>query len=259
MRAAGTPILRDVQLRIDAGEHVAVVGRSGAGKSSLAAVLLGLYRPSRGAVYVDGEPLVGAWLDRVRAHTAWVDPEVRLWSERLLDNLRYGSSQWHREPMAQVLEEAGLLGVLGRLERGLQTHLGEGGALVSGGEGQRVRFGRALLRGPAQLAVLDEAFRGLDRATRRALLLNARRHWRAATLLYVTHDLDHTVDFDRVLVVEDGRIVEDGAPGALLSRSSRYRALMEADARLRLECWGDGRWRRLTVREGIVSQEPRPC
>src|SRR5581483_7356064 len=98
-------------------------------------------------------------------------------------------------------EEADLDEVLARLPTGLQTRLGEGGALLSGGEGQRVRFGRAVVRGDARLVILDEAFRGLERPRRRALLERARARWRGATLLCITHDVEDTLTFDRVLVV----------------------------------------------------------
>src|SRR5439155_19621964 len=130
--------------------------------------------------------------------------------------------------MAQAIEAADLHGVLERLPDGLQTPLGEGGALVSGGEGQRVRFGRALLRPGVRLAILDEPFRGLDREKRRTLLARARDAWRGATLLCITHDVGETLGFERVVVVEGGRVVEDAAPAELAARAgSRYRALLD--------------------------------
>ncbi|MEM9492873.1 MAG: ABC transporter permease, partial [Myxococcota bacterium] len=145
--------------------------------------------------------------------------------------------------------------VIERLPDGMQTQLGEGGGLVSGGEGQRVRLGRALMREPARLAILDEPFRGLDRARRRELLASARDHWRTATLLCVTHDVGETRDFDRVLVIADGRIVEDGQPDELYSRAdSRYRRLVDADAALARGVWGTG-WRHLWLDRGVLREQ----
>jgi ATP-binding cassette subfamily B protein len=132
----------------------------------------------------------------------------------------------------------------------LQAQLGEGGALVSGGEGQRVRFGRALLKSGIRLALLDEPFRGLDRETRGAFLSQARRHWRDATLLAITHDVSESESFDRVLVLEGGRLVEEGPPAELLERDgSRYRRLIEVERKL-ARLWSDGSWRSFRLENG---------
>jgi ATP-binding cassette subfamily B protein len=160
------------------------------------------------------------------------------------------------------LEDAALRQLLENLQDGLQTELGESGALVSGGEGQRVRFGRALLRPGVQLALLDEPFRGLDRSTRRRLLARARAHWQDATLLCVTHDLSETLTFPRVLVIDGGKIVQDGAPKDLaLQTDSRYRALVEAEEALRQGLWSSPAWRQLRLEHGQLSEfpaRPRP-
>jgi ATP-binding cassette subfamily B protein len=110
----------------------------------------------------------------------------------------------------------------------MDTALGEGGGLVSGGEGQRVRLVRALLRPGVQLVILDEPFRGLDFQQRRELLHRSRQLWSGATLLSISHDIAETMTFPRVLVIEAGRIVEDGSPTALAQqKDSRFHAMME--------------------------------
>jgi ATP-binding cassette subfamily B protein len=144
--------------------------------------------------------------------------------------------------------------VLERLPDGLQTVLGEGGGLVSGGEGQRVRLGRSILRPGVRLVVLDEAFRGLDRNRRGTLLLQAREHWAKATLIFISHDVAETQAFDRILVMEQGRIVEDGSPVRLRAQASRYRALLEAERRVRDELWADAEWRRLWLENGELEE-----
>lgn len=250
----GHPVLTDVALDIAAGEHVAIVGRSGAGKSTLVGTLLGWHRGS-GELLVDGRALTGAHLAALRAVTAWVDPSVRLWNQSLLANVQYGN----RAALGDVgvaLRAADLLDLIERLPDGLQSRLGEAGGSLSGGEGQRVRHARALLRQGVRLVLLDEPFRGLDHGQRAAFLARARAHWRHATLLCVTHDLAETRSFDRVLVVEGGRVAEDGAPAALCARpGSRYAALLAEDQRVRDEVWGDPTWRRLHVRDGHVGEE----
>jgi ATP-binding cassette subfamily B protein len=247
-------VLREVSLSIGAGEHVAVIGVSGAGKSSLLGLLLGWHTPAAGGIMVDGVTLDALTLERLRRGTAWVDPAVALWNQSLADNLGYASADGAVSRFGPAIDAARLRGVVQKLPRGLQTLLGEGGGLLSGGEGQRVRLARALLMEAPRLVLLDEPFRGLDRSQRAALLGEARAWWRASTLLCVTHDVGETQGFDRVLVVEGGRVVEDGSPQVLLSSESRYRALLEAERRLAEQVWGGGPWRRLRVEGGRVVE-----
>jgi ATP-binding cassette subfamily B protein len=160
--------------------------------------------------------------------------------------------------MEEVLAQADLFDVLERMPSGLQTKLGEGGGLVSGGEGQRVRLGRAMQRPEARLVILDESFRGLDRAKRRDLLVKARQLWHGSTLIYITHDMSQTQDFERVIILEDGRIVEDGSPSDLLAAAdSQYGDLMRADKAVHQELWSAENWRRQVMVGGRLS-EPEP-
>jgi ATP-binding cassette subfamily B protein len=251
--AAGHTILRDLDLQIEAGTHVAVVGASGAGKSSMLGLLLGWHRPASGQILVDGVPLDAARRAALRGETAWVDPAVHLWNRSLLENAQYGT-EGRGAPFESILEAADLYELLRKLPDGLQTPLGEGGALVSGGEGQRVRLARALGRRDARLVLLDEPFRGLDRASRHELIGRACTWWSQATMLCVTHDIDETRSFDRVIVIDEGRIVEAGAPAELAAEEgSRYAAMLREEEELRDVTWGDATWRRLRMDKGILS------
>jgi ATP-binding cassette subfamily B protein len=253
--ASGHPILNEIDLTIEAGTQLAIVGPSGAGKSSLVGILLGWLQPSRGTVRIDGGPLD---FERLRRATAWVDPGVQLWNRSLFENLRYGAPP-EASPVQEAIAGAMLRGVLESLPQGLQTKLGEGGGLLSGGEGQRVRLGRAIARRDARLVILDEPFRGLDREKRRELLARARQLWRGATLLCITHDMAETKSFDRVVVVEGGRVVEQGPPQELAARSeSRYAQLLAAEERTRSGLWSGALWRRIRIHSGqIVEELPR--
>jgi len=254
VHAAGHTILEEINLKIAPGDHVAIVGASGAGKSSLLGLLLGWYRPAEGSLLVDGTALEGVHLDHLRKDTAWIDPAVQLWNRSLFFNLCYGNPEG--VPTANLLEQSELRQLLEKLPDGLQTELGESGGLVSGGEGQRVRFGRALMRHGVRLALLDEPFRGLDRYQRRELLARARRHWEGTTLLCVTHDVGETLGFSRALVVENGRIVEDGNPADLARQTdSRYRALLEAEESVREGSWSSGHWRHLRLEDGRLIEK----
>jgi ABC-type bacteriocin/lantibiotic exporter with double-glycine peptidase domain len=253
--AGGHTILSDVDLEVPAGQHVAIVGASGAGKSSLVGLLLGWHRASQGEVRVDGELLEGRVLDRLRRATAWVDPGVQLWNRSLYANLLYGSQNGPAQALSRVIEEADLRRLLEGMPEGLQTTLGESGALVSGGEGQRIRLARALARGGTRLVILDEPFRGVDRDRRQVLLERARAWWSDATMLYITHDVGQTFGFDRVLVIEDGRVAEDGPPAALMAREgSRLRALVESEEAVRTGLWAGSHWRRLRLEGGLLEE-----
>jgi ABC-type bacteriocin/lantibiotic exporter with double-glycine peptidase domain len=253
VQIAGHSLVHDIDLEVAAGEELAVVGVSGSGKSTLVGVLLGWQTATSGQVLIDGEPLRGSRLDRLRAATAWVDPGVYLWNRTLLDNLTFGLEEPGGARVGSALETADLHSVLGRLPDGLQTALGEGGGLVSGGEGQRVRLGRALLRPNPRLVILDEAFRGLERDSRLALLRRVRQQWKGATLLCITHDVQDALEFPRVLVMRDGTIVEDGVPADLAADpSSAYCALMAFAQTVHRRYWWDAGWRRVRMEGGAL-------
>ena len=254
VQAAGRQVLQGIDLNVPAGAHVAIVGASGAGKSTLVGLLLGWQTPAAGQVLVDGLPLDPLAAAALRRSVAWVDPAVQLWNRTLLQNLHYGNPR--EAPLAAgfAVAAASLQELVEKLPNGLQTSLGEGGALVSGGEGQRVRLGRALLRSDVRLVVLDEPFRGLDRDARAALLSFVREHWRDATLLCISHDVGETRAFDRVLVVDEGAIVEDGNPNVLAASDSRFRRMLESENDVRTRLWASPVWRRVNVVDGRVIE-----
>jgi ATP-binding cassette subfamily B protein len=253
--AAGATLLDAVDLHVAPGEHVAIVGRSGAGKSTLVSLLLGWHHAASGELRVDGHRLDGTRLAALRSATAWVDPAIALWNETLIDNLLYGSGSGALERVGAGLRDAELLELVANLPAGLQTALGEGGGLLSGGEGQRVRLGRALLREAVRLVVLDEPLRGLDRARRAALITRVRALWPDATLLCVTHDIEETLDFPRVLVVEAGAIVQDGPPRELADDAAgAYATMLAREREVHAQLWRRPDWRRLEIHEGRVRE-----
>ncbi len=246
-------ILRNIDLDISAGEHIAIVGPSGSGKSSLVGTLLGWHTPVAGKVLIDSRKLVHSTLVTLREETAWVDPSVQLRNESLNENIVYGSNQ--NTVNRGCITAAGLQKIIAGLPDGAAGRLGEGGGLVSGGEGQRVRLARALQRNNVRLAILDEPFRGLDRESRQELLVTARKAWSKATLLYISHDLSESLQFDRVLVVEDGQIREDGQPDILSKDStSRYHALLQAETRVQDTFLSGVPWRYLHFSHGQIQE-----
>ena len=251
VRVTGLSVLHDIDLQVEPGSHVAIVGRSGAGKSTLLGLLLGWHPPVSGAVYVDGAPLSGETLTQLWGTTAWVDASVHIWNRTLLANLWYGASVREHARVAAVIQRAGLRNLLRRLPDGLQAHLGESGGLASESEGQRIRLARAMFRPDARLVVLDEPFSGLEHVERERLQEDLRTMWRGRTLFYASHDIPSTRSFDRVLVLDRGRIVEDGVPNVLeLQADSHYAKLLKAGAAV---AQAYGSWRRMRFADGHVT------
>lgn len=256
VHAGGHTILANISAQLAAGEHVAVVGPSGAGKSSLVGLLLGWHQAATGAVYINDAPLDGEKLYALRQATAWVDPSVQIWNRSMQDNLTYGTTMSpDAKELEQVLHCATLADLVASLPAGLHTLLGESGGLVSGGEGQRVRLGRAMLRPDVKLVILDEPFRGLERATRQLLLQHVRALWREATLLFISHDVGDTQTFDRVWVIEAGQLCEDDAPSCLAAQpESRYAQLLAAEQVVHQAFRDNEEWRQLQLVRGQICE-----
>jgi ATP-binding cassette subfamily B protein len=184
-----------------------------------------------------------------------VDPTVQVWNRSLYENLTYGAAPLTSSDIGGVLDAAQLRECVHRLPGGMGTLLGDGGALLSGGEGQRVRLGRALMRRAARLVILDEPARGLDRHARIAAVRRCRDQWPDATLVCVTHDVAQTLEFPRVIVMHGGRVVENGPPAALAADSkTRYSRMLESEHQGRQRLWSADSWRRVLVRDGVVEE-----
>ncbi len=253
----GRNIISDVSFRIEAGEHVAIVGRSGAGKSSIVSLLLGHETPFAGKIRLSGKPLAWEELERVRDEIAWVDPTVYLWNDSLLRNLYVGGNDFDVRP-EELYRLLDFSEVVARFDEGGASSIGEEGKLLSGGEGQRLRLGRVLLKSRPKLIVMDEAFRGVDTARRDTLLRFVRRKWQGCTMVYITHDYDEALQFDRVLVAHDGRLAEQGKPDELMVEGTLFHRLLTAHVKTR-EVWRDpSLWRRVEVarREITIKHEP---
>ncbi|MDQ6975767.1 MAG: ATP-binding cassette domain-containing protein [Mariprofundaceae bacterium] len=260
LNLSGHRVLDELNLHLRSGEHIAIVGKSGAGKSSLIGLLLGWHRPVEGgSLWVDGQLLHGERLHQLRRDLVWVDPEVQLWNRSLVENINYGKSDASINATipAEIWSQADLLQILDHLSEREHTLLGENGGLLSGGEAQRVRLARGLNRQGARLVILDEPFRGLTRNQRRTLLQQARDFWQEATLVFISHDVEDTLTFDRVLVMDGGRVVEDGQPGALVANEhSHYLQLLNSERSVRELIWNSADWRRLRLEGGklLVSK-----
>lgn len=230
----GEPVLRDCSFAIRPGEKVAIVGRSGSGKSTIVELIERFYEADRGEIFVGGRNVSSMPVSELRSHIALVSQETETLTGTVRDNLAPGTHAVSDDRMRTVLRQVGLYGPDGRLDLDLDTDLGQGGISLSGGQRQRLAWARLLL-GDADILLLDEATSHLDPQTEAAIfaLLNAHargrhargRHARGRTVVMVTHSETAAAIADRVLLISGGGVRKEGTHRQLLRESVEYRQL----------------------------------
>jgi ATP-binding cassette subfamily B protein len=216
-QSATTPALTDISFRVKRGETVAFVGPSGAGKTTLVKLLVGLYSPKEGVILYNDVPNARVDLDRFRERIGLVTQDAQLFSGTIRENLLFVKPDATDEECLRVLHRAAAQNLLHRADQGLDTVIGEGGMKISGGEKQRLSIARALLRKP-HLLVFDEATSALDSLTEEEISRTMREISATADVITVliAHRLSTVMHADRIYVLERGRIVESGEHDALL-------------------------------------------
>jgi ATP-binding cassette, subfamily B, bacterial len=225
-QSASFPAVSDISFRIERGETVAFVGPSGAGKTTLVKLPVGLYRPRAGGIFYDGVPGDEIDLDWLRARIGFVTQDTQLFSGTIRENLLFVRPTASDVECLDVLRKAACDSLLARADRGLDTLIGEGGVKVSGGEKQRLSIARALLRHP-HLLVFDEATSSLDSLTEEGIVETIRdvAATSGAMTVLIAHRLSTILHADRIYVLERGRIVETGAHQQLLDEKGLYYAM----------------------------------
>lgn len=220
----GIEALKDISFQIRGGQKVAVTGRTGSGKSTLAELLLRNYDPTSGAIHVNGKDLKETNLAELRKQTGYVPQEVFLFSDKVSNNIRFGNDKASEEEVAQYAATASVLQDIKGLPKQFDTVVGERGVMLSGGQKQRISIARALVKQPS-LIVLDDCLSAVDARTEREILKNFENEWRDKTVLLITHRLFAVKDFDTILVLDQGKLVECGTHGELMRLGGVYHDL----------------------------------
>jgi ATP-binding cassette subfamily B protein len=231
---AERPILDDVDFTIVPGQKVAVVGHSGAGKSTLARLLFRFYEVSGGRVLIDGQDIRAVTQDSLRRAIGIVPQDTVLFNDTIYYNIAYGRPDASREEVEAAAAFAHIRAFIEGLPGGWDTLVGERGLKLSGGEKQRVAIARAILKRP-RILVFDEATSSLDTRTEQAIQETLAQVAADHTTLVIAHRLSTVVDADRILVMEQGRVVEQGNHAALLALGGRYAGMWELQQKERRE------------------------
>jgi ATP-binding cassette subfamily B protein len=226
------PILREVDFSIAPGEKVAVVGHSGAGKSTLARLLFRFYEVTGGRILIDGQDIRTVTQESLRAAIGIVPQDTVLFNDSILYNLRYGRPDASDADIERAAELAHIRAFIESLPNGWDTLVGERGLKLSGGEKQRVAIARAILKRP-RIMVFDEATSSLDSRTEQAIQKTLTEVAADHSTLVIAHRLSTIVDADRILVMDSGRIIEQGHHRGLLAAGGAYATMWELQLRER--------------------------
>ncbi|MBP9841524.1 MAG: ABC transporter ATP-binding protein [Simkaniaceae bacterium] len=215
------PILKDISFCIEKSNIVAIVGHSGAGKSTLIDLLTGLYAPSTGQILIDGINIQTYANDSWRSHLGIVSQDVFIFNSSIADNIRYGKLEASPEEIISAAKQAGAHSFITALKEGYNTLVGEKGYTLSGGEKQRIALARTLLRDP-EILILDEATSNLDSESERIIQDSINEFHHKKTLIIIAHRLSTIKKADQIIVLDQGRVVEQGSHFSLLELQGKY-------------------------------------
>jgi len=229
--AGGPPVLDQVSFAIGSGQTLALIGPSGAGKSTIVNLLLRFYDPSAGSIRLDGREITTLGRQALRAQTAVVMQEPFLYAKTLRENIRLGRASARDEEIVAAASAAAVHDSIAAFETGYDTLVGERGVMLSGGQRQRVALARALVREPAFL-ILDDALSAVDTETESLILAALRARRGRYTTIVIAHRLSTLMHADRIVVLDRGRVVQDGTHESLVAADGLYRRLWRIQSAL---------------------------
>jgi len=222
-------VLKDMTFEVNSGQHIALVGPSGIGKSTLVSLILRLYEPRHGRVLIDGRDIREYTLKSLRAQVSVVLQDTFLFAASVRDNIAFGAPDVTAAEIEAAARIASAHEFIAAMPHGYDTMLGERGVTLSNGQRQRIAIARAAIR-RASILILDEPTTGLDRENEQAVIQALERLAQGRTTFLVTHALDLAARADQILYLEGGGIVERGTHAELLGANARYAALQRLHA-----------------------------
>lgn len=217
----GIHALKDFSLQINKGEKIAVIGRTGSGKSSLAQLLLHMYEPTKGMIAFDGIPLNKINIHSLRLQISYVPQDVFLFSETVRNNIRFGIDNATDDDVTAAAKQASIHQEIREFSMDYDTMIGERGVTLSGGQKQRISIARALIKDP-KIVIFDDCLSAVDARTEKEIIGNLYQFLDDKTAIIITHRIFSLFEFDKIIVLDDGRIVEQGTQQQLLELNGYY-------------------------------------
>ena len=228
---SGIRALNNVSFKINAGETIAIIGRTGSGKSTVSALLFRLFDTTEGEVFIDGKNIKSLNLDALRRNSGYVPQDVFLFSDTIANNIAFGIPDKTNMPLIeQAAKDADIYSNISAFPEGFNTVVGERGITLSGGQKQRVSIARAIIRNP-KILVFDDCLSAVDTETEETILGNLKRIMKGRTSIIISHRVSSVKDADRILVLEAGSVVESGNHENLMDQKGQYYELYQKQIR----------------------------